>query len=305
MKNFINPLDQNFSYGYDGDIYNLRLTSDSQFHCYYRRAKYFPRSFREECVKNAVKISDYAESVNRTPTILFSGGMDSEIVIRAFQESDRDFKIIINRFENNLNSHDIFYAKKFLDENHLTAEFVDIDVETWLTSNESLSMAKDGKCAYSQMLPTMRLIDLVYNQRQGVPVLGNGDFYASKIEGQWQYVEFEYILAWMRYCVEKQIPGSINFFQQTPEIVLAMAQDPLIRETVRIDREPNLRLTKYRIYQRYWPDIAIRNKFNGMERIKDHCELVNQRYLKDYLAYTSKWKYPLKDFIKMINFINE
>lgn len=297
MKNFTNLLDQNFTYGYDGEIYNLRSDASSQFNCYYRKAKYHPRSFREECVKNVKKIADYADSVDRTPMILYSGGMDSEVVIRAFQESGRRFKIIVNRFADNLNSHDMLYVKKFLDNHHLSAEFVDIDIKSWLTSNEAMTMAEKSKCAYSQMLPTMKLIDTVYFERQGIPVLGNGDFYASKIEGQWQYVEFEYILAWMRYCVDRNIIGSINFFQQTPEIVLAIAQDPLIWETVNADHEPNLRLAKYRVYQKYWPDIVVRNKFNGMERIKDYCESINEKYLKEYLTYTTKWCYDLKGFV--------
>jgi hypothetical protein len=195
----------------------------------------------------------------------------------------------------------MFYVEKFLKSHNLTAEYIDIDVESWLESNEALRMAELSKCPYSEMLPTMKLIDYVYTQLNGIPVLGNGDFYASIIEGKWMYVEFEYILSWMRYCVEKNIIGAINFFQQTPEIVLAMGRDPLISKTIEDGFKPNLRSTKYMIYQKYWNDVEIRQKFNGAEKIQNICDKINNTVLTQYSDYKSKWIMPLEDFLSMLS----
>jgi hypothetical protein len=162
-------------------------------------------------------------------------------------------------------------------------------------------MAEISKCPYSEMLPTMKLIDYVYTQLNGIPVLGNGDFYASIIEGKWMYVEFEYILSWMRYCVEKNIIGAINFFQQTPEIVLAMGRDKLISKTIQDGFKPNLRSTKYMIYQKYWNDVEIRQKFNGAEKIQNICDKINNTVLTQYSDYKSKWIMPLEDFLSMLS----
>jgi hypothetical protein len=299
MKNFINPLDENFSYGYNNDLYNLR-SAESIFQCHYKKAIYLPVSFREECVRVCNKISHYADSQVRVPIILFSGGLDSEIVIRAFIDSEKPFRIVVNRFLNDFNSHEIFYVEKFLKSHNLTAEYIDIDVESWLESDEALRMAEISKCPYSEMLPTMKLIDYVYTQLNGIPVLGNGDFYASIIEGKWMYVEFEYILSWMRYCVEKNIIGAINFFQQTPEIVLAMGRDPLISKTIQDGFKPNLRSTKYMIYQKYWNDVEIRQKFNGAEKIQTLCDKINNTHLIKYSDYKSKWTMPLDEFLSIM-----
>lgn len=297
MKNFVNPLDENFSYGYDDKIYNLRSDKNSVFQCHYTKATYLPRSFKEECINVCRRVSNYAKSVGRIPVILLSGGMDSEIVVRAFRDSGEPFKIVVNKFSNDLNSHEMSYVDKFLKSQNLTAEFVEFDIESWLRSDEALQMADDSKCPYSEMLPTMKLLSEVHNQG-GIPVLGNGDFYSSRIEDQWMYVEYEYILSWMRYCVEKNIVGSINFFQQTSEIVLAMALDPMINQTVRENIEPNVRLTKYKIYQKYWNDAEIRPKFNGAEKIQNICDEINKAYLIKYSDYTSKWMKPLDEFLK-------
>lgn len=297
MENFKKILDENFSYGYDGQLYNLRSSPNSIFQCHYRRAKYIPGSFKDECIKICHKISDYAESVGRIPVILLSGGLDSETVVRSFLDADRNFKIVVNRFNKGLNSQEIEFVTKFLELKNLDASFIDIDIEKWLFSKESLQMAEDACCPYSEMLPTMKLIDRVYNEMNGIPVLGNGDLYASYIDDVWTYVEYEYILSWMRYCVKKNIVGSINFFQQTSEAVLAMGLDSFITDTVIKCQEPNLRFTKYKIYQKYWNDSEIRPKYNGAEKIQNICDEINFKYLKQYSDYTSKWKIPLKDFL--------
>lgn len=300
MRNFKNILDENFSYGYDNQLYNLRSSSESIFQCHYQRANYIPISFKEECIKVCNKISDYSEKQKRIPIILYSGGLDSEVVIRAFIESGKPFKVVVNKFSNNLNSHELFYVDRFLKSKNLKAEYVDIDIEKWLISEESFLMADLSKCPYSEMLPTTKLIDLVYFQMNGIPILGNGDFYARVVDDVWTYIEFEYIVSWMRYCVEKNIIGAINFFQQTPEIVLSMARDPLISTTIQESIEPNLRLTKYKVYQKYWPEVEIREKFNGAEKIQNLCDMINEKYLFKYSKYTDKWSMPLDKFIDMM-----
>ena len=298
MKNFQNPLDENFSFGYDGMLYNHRSSTDSQFQCNYTRAQYVPTSFKDECIRVCEKISDYATSVGRVPVVLLSGGLDSEIVARSFMESGRSFRLVSNKFFNDLNAHEITLIEKFSKKYNLEVDYIELDIENLLSSPKYLEMAELSKCPYSEMLPTMDLIDRVYFEMNGIPVLGNGDFYASKIDDIWTYVEFEYILSWMRYTVSKQIVGSINFFQQTPEIVLAMALDPIIKQTISDDQMSNVRNAKYLVYQKYWKDVEIRSKYNGAEFIQSLCDDVNDKFLYRYKDYTSKWTTTVYRFVK-------
>jgi len=298
MKNFQNPLDENFSYGYDNGVYNFRESADSQFQCNYKRAQYVPTSFKDECIKVCEKISDYAMSIGRVPIVLLSGGLDSEIVVRSFIESGRPFKIVSNKFSNNLNEHEITLIERFSKKYNLEVAYIELDIENALSSPRYLEMAEIAKCSYSEMLPTMDLIDRVYFEMNGIPVLGNGDFYASKINDIWTYTEFEYILAWMRYAVGKEIIGSINFFQQTPEIVLAMALDPIIKQTISDDKESTIRHSKYLVYQKYWSDAEIRPKYNGAEFVQTLCDQVNDQFLYRYKDYTNKWTMTVYRFLK-------
>jgi len=307
-------LDKNFSYGYNDGLYNQRQDIEDTFNCYYQRASYIPKSLKEECHKVALDISDYARSQNTVPVVLLSGGLDSELVARSFLEIGREFEIITSRFSDDLNQHELEYVEKFSNKHNISVEYFDIDIKNWLVGDEAMQMADESKCVTPEMLPTMKLIKEVAMQKK-IPVLGNGDLYASKEinpewrmgrsskKYQWTYVEYEYILAWMRYCVAHNIVGSVNFYQQTPEIVLAMALDPAIQEVVRNNTigKQSTRSTKYIVYKKNWPDIELRPKHTGGEKIYPLCDLLRKNvFNKKHHLYTIQWKMPFDKFVDML-----
>jgi hypothetical protein len=273
-------------------------------------------SFKEECIKVCEQISDYSNQVGRVPVILLSGGLDSEVVVRSFLESGRDFKMITNKFKNDLNAHEINYIKQFSQRYNLEIEFKELDVVHWLLhSDETNILSHESKCIRPEMLPTMKLMSYVYDNG-GIPILANGDLYASKdispkwrMTGrgekyQWNYIEYEYILAWMRYCVCHDIVGSINFFQQTPEIVLSMAVEPLIQDLIKNNPigKQSTRSTKYLVYQKYWADIESRPKFHGGEKISNICDYLRKTRLNRlYGCYNKKYKIPFNEFVKQLS----
>ena len=309
-------LDENFSYGYDEGKYNLRVSNDSVFRCFYKEASYIPKSFKEECIKVCEKISDYSISEKKLPMILLSGGADSEVVVRSFIDAGRKFLAVTNRFKHGLNQHEVDYVIDFQKKYKFDLKFVDIDVEEWLLSSEADMMAEESKCTVPEMLPTMKLIDQVYFNLGGIPVLGNGDLYVSKdvdmhsriehnkISYVWNYVEFEYILAWMRYAVQKKIIGAINFFQYTPEIVLAMGLHPKMRYIFNNNSKgkQSSRSTKYLVYKDNWDDLLTRPKFHGGEKIYDICDYLRKNKLAKYRGYSQKWKKPVELFFKDLGY---
>jgi hypothetical protein len=173
-------IDENFAYGYGNAVHNLRDHPNADFKCYYARAKRTPASFRDECVRVCEKISDYAISQNRIPYVLLSGGLDSEIVVRSYVESNRDFRVVTNRFLNDLNSHEIEHVENLCNSLGIKPHYIDIDVKKWLVGKESSKYAQESQCVYAEMLPTMKLMNNVFFKMNGTPVLGNGDLYVSK-----------------------------------------------------------------------------------------------------------------------------
>lgn len=297
-------LDENFSYGYDGKIFNLRSSSTSSFECHYNKSKRNFKSLREEAKLVCEKISDYCRSIGKVPVILLSGGLDSEVVLRSFIDSGRDFRSVSNRFKNNLNSHEIEYIEKLKEKFCFKHEYNDIDIEEFYLSDRCQHLINISKCTRPEMLPTMELVSKVYNELGEIPVLGNGDLYVAKdiIEETvvWNYVEYEYILAWMRFCIQENITAATNFFQYTPEIVLSVAKDPIMQHLFRTSPEwkSSSRSTKYLVYKKNWIDIELRPKFHGGEKVASLCEYLRDGLCKQYLDYTTEWKMPIDQFIK-------
>lgn len=307
-------LDNHFSFGYDGKVFNINDASPHlDFNCYYSRAKYIPTSFREECVKTAESLMYAAKDLQRTPVILLSGGMDSHIVVKAFAELDCNFHTATNRFSYDTNSHELIYVENLKSLHNLSHEYYEIDIEDWLFSDEAMHMAKQGLCAYPQMLPTMKLMQHIWDSG-GMPILGNGDLYIardvnpqwrlfdkSKNMWVWNYYEYEYILAWFRYAIANNILGGLGFFQHNAEITLAMALEEKIY-SVCTDRNPykmSSRSTKYEIYQKWWPNIEPRQKYHGGEKISGLCDTIRKNILLPlYGDFERTWTLPFTEFLE-------
>lgn len=291
-------IDQHFSFGYNGNRHNLRQHQSDTFQCSYSKASRTVMPFKDECLNVCEIISNYSNTNKKIPYVLLSGGADSEVVVRAFLELGRPFKVITNRFAKDLNAHEIEIVDKLSKELDFEVIYVDIDILTWLGSPKSLRMAEQGKCFQAEMLPTTNLMDYVYFELNGIPVLGNGDFYANQLDGDWKYVEYEYILSWCRYAIANQMTAAINFFQMTPEIVLSVGRDPIMLELFQSSQTEiiNSRYAKYRIYQEHW-NIQIREKYHGCELIQDRCDQMQKDFLSAYKPYTDKWKMPVHEFL--------
>jgi hypothetical protein len=297
-------LDENFSYGYDGKLYNLRSDTSSLFQCHYKKSTRQYLSLREEAVLVCEKISDKSKQLNSVPTILLSGGLDSEIVLRAFLESGREFRAISNRFNDNLNDHEIFYIEKLKEKFDFDHSYVDLDIVEFLNSEDALTYIDLSQCTKPEMLPTMKLLEHVYKNLNGIPVLGNGDFYVGKDNNSWNYIEYEYILAWMRFCVSKNIVAATNFFQFTPEIVLSVGKDTLMHHLFANSPEGKVssRSTKYLVYKKNWIDAELRPKFHGSEKVMEICDFLRNGVCKKYDMYTELWKMPVDQFLSMLDY---
>jgi len=309
-------LDNHFTFGYNSGVFNLQDASPTKvFSCSYSKANYVPTSFKDECIKTAQDLSNSASNLGRTPVILLSGGLDSHVVVKAFAEIGTTFHTATTRFAKQFNEHELIYVEQLKHQLNFSHEYLDIDTETWLMSNEAMYMAEQSLCVYPQMLPTMKLIKYIWDQG-GMPILGNGDFYVVRDinpkwrlldynapKYTWQYIEYEYILAWFRFAIQNNILGGLGFFQHNAEITLAMALEEKIK-LVCTDKNPykmSSRSTKYLVYNKYWPDLKSRQKYHGGEKISGLCDMIRKNILlPKYRDYTREW---LMDYHKFVDLL--
>ena len=306
-------IDNHFTFGYNGIPFAEKKNYETdKFFCTYSKCSRAPGTFKEECINTAKEVANQAEQLSRIPYIFLSGGLDSEVVVKAFIDAGVDFKVISFKFKNDLSSHEIHYIDKFIKKHGLNHSYYDID-PNWLTSNEVDGYFEQSKCSQSEMLPHMKLIKHVWNNLNGFPVLGNGDLYVSKdiavdwifdkskSKYQWNYIEYEYILAWNRFAIRNKILGCLGFFMHNPEIVLAMIQDPDMHKCIynEIPHKMSSRSTKTVVYIKSWNDLEPRLKFHGSEKLSGLCMELNKKYSKKFRT-TSTWEMPIGKFEEML-----
>lgn len=306
-------IDNHFVFGYNQIPFSRKLNVDSdEFFCRYSRCRRVPNSFKEECIQTARDIREQSQNLNRIPFIFLSGGLDSEVVVKAFIDAAVKFKVISFRFKNNLSSHETYYIDKFVKKHNLDHQYYDINPD-WLVSEQAEQFAEQAQCSMSEMLPHMKLIKHVWNELNGFPVLGNGDLYVSKDisidwifdrtkpKYQWNYIEYEYILAWNRFAIYNNILGSLNFFMHNPEIVLSMIEDPDMFKCInnQIAHKLSSRSTKAVVYIKSWRDLEPRMKYHGSEKLGGRCIELNKKYIVRFQT-TGKWTVSIDQFIEML-----
>ncbi len=306
-------IDNHLVFGYNNIPFAEKINYDTaKFFGSYSKCTRVPSTFKQECINTALQVSQQAAELNRIPYIFLSGGLDSEVVVRAFIDAGIEFKAISFRFDSNLSSHETHYIDKFSFKHMLDHDYYDIDPE-WLLSQEAEEYFYQSQCSMSEMLPHMKLIKHVWDNLNGFPVLGNGDLYVSKdiseewifdrskLKYEWNYIEYEYILAWNRFAVKNKILGCLGFFMHNPEIVLGMIKEPEMYMCVtgQIPHKLSSRSTKSVIYIKSWRDLEPRIKYHGSEKLGGRCIELN-RHFGSLFKTTGKWQVPILEFISML-----
>lgn len=306
-------LDTNLKYGYGGGWFNPeQKTAETPMVCAFERAERVPLNFRDECVRTARLISRQAQDLGRIPVVLLSGGLDSEVVIKAFLEADVDFRAITFRYPDGLNAHELHFIDLFMQENQFEHEFYDIDIERWIESSEAAELFTGSHAWHFEMVPHMKLMQEV-QARAGVPVLGNGEaLYLKTGPKEWSYVEYEYDLAWYRFARKFRVSGAMGFFQHTPEQTLSMMSENKMqllaagRNRTANVLLPHSRQIKYGVYFEHWPELVKRTrKFDGGERFRPVLRALNEKYRELYpVKYDEIWTTPISSLLEALHPLN-
>ncbi len=293
----------NLIFGYGSGQFNPQdKVAPNTMWCRYQKVQREVGNFQEECVRTAVTISAEAASQGRIPVVLLSGGLDSEVVVKAFQETGLPFRLMTFRYPNALNSHELRYVNAFLNVNKLSAvhEWVDIDVIPWAAKESTQELFTSSYCSFFEMVPHMHtMLHAVANG--GYPVLGNGEALLLKMpDKSWHYVEYEYDFAWYRFQAHHGISGSMGFFQHTPEIQWAMLQEPRYQELLNGRNSlanallADSREIKYSVYRDYWPTLTRRKKLDGGENLRWLFKPLDAKLTATYhIQFNDIWTSPV------------
>lgn len=299
-------LDNHFAFGYGAGAFNpADRAPDNKLWCSFTRASREPESFDKEVAAVAGLLAEEASRLKRRVFVFLSGGMDSEVVVKGCIAAGIDFETITFRYAGGRNVHELVFVDRFIKRHRISHRYFDIDPLTWIKSAELEDLFHGAQAASLTLLPHMKLMNHVWQELNGLPVLGNGDLYLEN-DGGWNYVELEYMLSWYRHALRFGILGGIGFFQHTAEVTLSMLREPKITKLGRnLDAYANKvyetsRFVKYGIYRRHWPDLEMRPKFGGHELVADAFKERALELLEGKTPWLDKWKISYDDFRSML-----
>ncbi len=294
-------LDDHFAYGYAGSA-PFDCSKRDTLWCTYSRAKREPETFDKEVTRVAGILAEEASLRKRKLIVMLSGGMDSEIVLKGCVAAGIDFETISFRFKHQLNSHELVHVERAKKKYGAKHSYFDIDIHEWLKTEELEELFHGSMAGSLNLLPHMKLMNHIWFELNGMPVLGNGDVYLENKSGKWNYVELEYMLAWFRHAIRFGILGGIGFFQHTPEITLSLLRDPRIQrlgrdeDTYANKAYDSSKFIKYAIYRKIWPDLLMRPKLGGHEMVKELYLNRERELLKSRNVWDQKFLVPYDDF---------
>jgi hypothetical protein len=255
-------------------------------------------SYCNELILNAKEIYD-----NKSGTLycMYSGGIDSELVMEVFLSLGMNITpVIVNLFPN-YNSHDMKWAYEYCNKKNLKPLIINIDLKKFIVSGEILDVAKKSRTGYYQYLPTIKAALSL----DGEVLTGQDEPYISPIDNTWYFVEKESWCAWANLYNENHIQGTSCFLSWSAETLLSFMLDPTIQDLGNnrlYGKQGTFSSRKY-VYGKKFP-MPIREKYTGWELI-EKTDLINHENIfmvKDLLnTYSGKVSIEYNELIKILS----
>lgn len=276
MKVRYNTHNNHFEFGWGPGKFNFE-DKHLDYWAKFGRAKYFPASFKQECNRAAYLIKENAIK----PLILFfSGGVDSEIVARSLLEVGAKFEVAIMKvkYKDNLhyNKFDTKFAYNFCTKHNLKFHEITMDVEeAMLTYVKNVAHTyathKFGVIMQHEMIRFFPNHHIVY---------GGGDIKLTRYKSigidKPGLCIIEGPIAVQALEIAEAVGSEVSdrFFCHTPELMLSWLIEPDIQHWIKFEKafysyfgDINNHAIKSFVLYKIWPDMEIRPKLNGFERI--------------------------------------
>ena len=226
---------------------------------YYKTSDWVQEQYRTaECVRR-----DLGEFV-----VMFSGGTDSEIVLRTFKKMNIKHRTVFIKLSDD-NLIDLAWARKVADDIGIELEIVEIDVVDFFRGGEAYEIATEVQCNGIAYLPVYS-----YLLKLGMPAVMGGEMLLARDTREeptkW-YLGFDegFDASVYRFSMKHSIPMVVDWFSYTPEMMGYWLQHPEIVSLIgnRFNYKLNSVSSKNRILKTLVPDILERTKRTGYEQL--------------------------------------
>lgn len=224
--------------------------------------------------------------------IPLSGGVDSEAVALSFRQAQVPFQVVICKFNENLNSHDIRYAIEFCEQQGLPYLLMPFDIVKFYESGLHFSLARPHRCRSPQFTVMFEMVRRLQSGTVIFPWQPPNVFFHDDGRAYLGFPE-DHFLTYLRFLDNEQRPGVPFFFLYTPELIFSFLQQPTLKKILAGEK---LNQSEYAIkcqtYREGGFDINSRpKKFTGFELVKKYLQ---QKYKATNYIYDQLYREPLQ-----------
>lgn len=155
--------------------------------------------------------------------ILYSGGLDSEIVLYICKTLKLPLIATTMRYIYNgyiLNTHDLYYAGKFCRENDIQQNFVDLNINDFYENGKYL----DYSTPYNLGMPNVCVYLWLFEQCSGFPVFA-GDYTWPWVENKVLVPQRYYFSMQEKFLQDRNIHGIGNMLNHSLELNLLLIKN--------------------------------------------------------------------------------
>jgi hypothetical protein len=258
-----------YNWQYGDEPINGRYVPNKPFKTNYGKCLSQIGTYKEELIKVA------QSTVNTYPTrkltLLFSGGADSEIVLRSYLAIGYPIDVIIYRYENDFNLYDVSYAVTICNMLGVDYKIIDFNLAKFY-ENDAERYSELSEIDRPAALPYLKFLEIT----DGIPVLGQGDpwWYRTQhidysIKGTWVYGDMEIFTGTSKFLLSINKPGIPTWFKWRPGLVWAYTNLEWFKILTNdgIKGKAGVSSTKLQGYKEIFPDMINRVKVTGFEKI--------------------------------------
>lgn len=211
------------------------------------------------------------KSTKKPIYVCFSGGIDSEVIVKTFIKNKIPFKVFIVKHNNSTNDHDIWHAITFCKENKLEFVISRIDFEDFL-KNKIFEYAEKGYRAIRIFRYFQLFILEQIESMGGCAVLGSGEQVYCNIDNEICINMEQGHTMSLDWCKNNNTKHYPYYFMHNSELYASYMKLDLIELLLKTpsyftNHRDNMSTEKMIIYHKFWPEMKRRNKFHGFEKI--------------------------------------
>lgn len=266
MTNF--TYNNHISYSIGGRQFGYRETPYEKYEVsvgaidpdHYRKSNWRQEQFR---------IADMVyRDLGKDLVVMFSGGTDSEIVLRAFKHIGVTPRALFVEFTSGFNASELIAAREVTKSLGLPLEVVRVDVEKFYRSGAAQEIALSVQCA---SLAFLTIFDQIIKLQAPAVMGGTMTFYRrpTREGSEWfhSYAERDECSA-MRLSLKHSIPVVHDWFMYTPECMGYFFEDPGIQAvlTTRYNFKTWTDSSKNEVIDKWFPGI-LKKKKTGYENL--------------------------------------